>query len=170
MAKFFANAKKADGSKFKAGALQTLRFGLRRHYLDSMGVDIVKDKAFSHSSEVFKAALVDLRRKGLGNVDHHPTITKPDMAKLYSNETFVFNTNTPQGLLKKVWFEVMYFLCRRGQENLRAMSKETFQLAVDSTGKRYIYQKVDELDKNHRDLTTGAVSQGRMYELKGLFV
>jgi hypothetical protein len=49
------------------------------------------------------------------------------------------------------------------------MTKETFELAVDSAGKRYIFQNVGELDKNHRDLTTGAVSQGRMYEQPGMF-
>jgi hypothetical protein len=70
----------------------------------------------------------------------------------------------PNGLLNKVWFEVMYFLCRRGQENLREM----FELSTDSTGKRYIFQKTSELDKNHRDTTTGTVTQGRMYELQGM--
>jgi hypothetical protein len=39
-----------------------------------------------------------------------------------------------------------------------------FQLAVDSAGKRYIFQKVGELDKTHCDLTSSAVSQGRIYE------
>ena len=89
------------------------------------------------------------------------------MAKLYSGETIVFDDKAPSGLLNKVWFEIMYYLCRRGQENLRSMTKETFEVAVDSTGKRYVYQKIDELDKNHRDLTTGAATQGRMYEQPG---
>lgn len=64
----------------------------------------------------------------------------------------------------------MYYLCRREQENLRSMTKETFDVAVDSTGKRYVNQKIDELDKNHRDLTTGAVTHGRMYEQPGKIV
>lgn len=168
LAKFFANAKKKDGTKFKANALLTLRQGLRRHYLDSLGYDIVNDKSFSYSTKVFKAAVKDLRRQGLGCIKHHVPITRADMTKLYSGDTVVFYTDTPNGLLNKVWFEVMYFLCRRGQENLRAMTKETFELSTDSTGKRYIYQKTDELDKNHRDTTTGAVTQGRMYELQGM--
>ncbi|CAB4012871.1 PREDICTED: uncharacterized protein LOC105327636 [Paramuricea clavata] len=89
------------------------------------------------------------------------------MTKLYSGDTVVFYMDTPNGLLNKVCFEVMYFLCRRGQENLRAMTIETFELSTVSTGKRYIFQKTDELDKNHRDTTTGTVTQGRMYELQG---
>jgi hypothetical protein len=168
LAKFFANAKKKDGTRYKANALLSLRQGLRRHYLDTFGFDIVNDESFSYSSKVFKAAVKDLRRQGLGSVKHHIPITRADMTKLYSGDTVVFYTDTPNGLLNKVWFEVMYFLCRRGQENLRAMTKETFELSTDSTGKRYIYQKQDELNKNHRDTTIGAVTQGRMYELQGM--
>jgi hypothetical protein len=168
LAKFFANAKKKDGTKFKASPLLTLRQGLRRHYLDSLGYDIVNEKSFSYSTKVFKAAVKDLRRQGLGSVKHHVPITRADMTKLYSGDTVVFYMDTPNGLLNKVWFEVMYFLCRRGQENLRAMTIETFELSTDSTGKRYIFQKTDELDKNHRDTTTGTVTQGRMYELQGM--
>ena len=136
--------------------------------MDQLRGDIVNDKAFSYSSKVFKASVVDLRRQGLGTTQHHPAITKADMIKLYSGDTFVFDIHTPNGLLNKVWFEILYYLCRRGQENLRTMTKETFQLAIDSTGNRYIFQKVDEMGKNHRDLNAGAVSQGRMYEQKGM--
>ena len=137
--------------------------------MDRLGIDIVNDRSFTYSTKVFKASVIDLRRQGLATVQHHIPITKVDMAKFYSGETIVFDINAPNGLLNKVWFEVMYFLCRRGQENLRAMTKETFELAVDSAGKRYIFQKVGELHKNHRDLTTSSVSQGRMYEQPGMF-
>ena len=170
LAKFYANAEKKDGSKYKANAMLTLRQGLRRHYLDKFGFDIVNDKSFSYSTKVFKAAVKDLRRKGLGSVKHHVPITRADMSKLYSGDTIVFYTDTPNGLLNKVWFEIMYYLCRRGQENLRAMTTETFDISTDSSGKRYIHQKKDELDKNHRDTSTGAVTQGRMYELPGIYL
>ena len=158
--KFFATAKRKDGTKYKASALQTLRNGLRRHYLDRLRIDIVNDRSFTYSTKVFKASVTDLHHQGLATVQHRIPITKVDMAKLYSGDTIVFDIHAPNGLLNKVWFEVMYFLCRKGQENLRTMTKETFELAVDSAGKRYIFQKVGERDKNHRDLTTGAVSQG----------
>ena len=45
------------------------------------------------------------------------------------------------------------------------MTKDTFELTVDSTGERYIYQKTDELDNNHGDGTTLAVTHGIMYSL-----
>ena len=166
LAKFYATARKKDGSKYKAGSILTFRQGLRRHYQDEMSIDIVKDDRFSYSTKVFRATVIDLRRQGLGAVKHHIPITKADMTKLYSGETHIFDVETPCGLLNKIWFEVIYYLCRRGQKNLRAMTKSTFDPSTDSTGKRYVYQKVDELNQNHRDLTT-AVTQGRMYELPG---
>ena len=46
LAKFFANAKKQDGTKYKATALLTIRHGLRRHYLEQRGINIVNDKSF----------------------------------------------------------------------------------------------------------------------------
>ena len=111
LAKFFCKAKKKDGKKYKASALQTVRNGLRRHYLEQLGVDIVNDKAFSYSAKVFKASVVDLRRQGLGTIQHRPAIAKADMTKLYSGDTFVFDIDTPNGLLNKVWFEILLYLC-----------------------------------------------------------
>ena len=129
-------------NKYKASALRTLRNGLRRHYPEHLGVDIVHDKAFAYSTNVFTASVTDLQRKGLGTINHHIPITKDDMAKLYRGEAIVFDDKAPNGLLNKVWFELMYYLCRRGQENLISMTKKTFEVAVDSTGKRYVYQKI----------------------------
>lgn len=63
----------------------------------------------------------------------------------------------------------MLFLCRRGRENLREMTKTTFAIAVDSCGKEYVFQVTDELDKNHRenDKPTDNPGEGRMYALPG---
>lgn len=33
--------------------------------------DIVKDSEFDKSNEIFRAVLIDLKRKGLGETDHH---------------------------------------------------------------------------------------------------
>ena len=44
----------------------------------------------------------------------------------------------------------MFHLIRRGRENLRLLTKESFAVQVDAAGKKFVYQVVDELDKNHR--------------------
>jgi len=116
---------------------------------------------------IFQAVSVDLKRKGLAKVDHYPDISEEDLKKLFSGDSPVFDTNTPCGLQQKVWFEVKLFLCRRGQENLRTMTKDTFQVITDAIGLKYVYQHKDEMDKNHRVDTnpSDSVTEGRMYEM-----
>jgi hypothetical protein len=80
-----------------------------------------------------------------------------------------FNIETPFGLQRKVLFETILYLCRRGRENLIDMTKATFRVGVDDTGREYVEQHVPEMDKNHKedakfDDTTG---EGRMYDKPG---
>jgi hypothetical protein len=71
------------------------------------------------------------------------------------------------GLQQKVWFDVMFFLCRRGREkeNLRTMTKTSFGMKTDRTGTD-VYQAQD---KNHRESADPLESNtdGRMYEVPG---
>ena len=60
----------------------------------------------------------------------------------------------------------MYHLIRRGRENLRLHTKQSFAVTVDETGRKYVYQEQDELDKSHRENDDPFDSSGdeRMYE------
>ena len=60
---------------------------------------------------------MQLKMLGLAKVDHKSQITKADMELLYSSG--VFSATKPSSLQKKVFFEVMLYICRRGRENLR---------------------------------------------------
>lgn len=162
---FCVGARKTNGERFKKTALQNIRYGLKRYLKEKSGIDIISDPDFHGSNEVFKAVSTDLKRRGLGNIVHHPPISENDLKKLYSGNTPVFDTATPYGLQKKVWFEIMLYLCRRGRENIRSMTKDTFRIGKDDTGRQYVYQFIDELDKNHRADTGGSVTEGRMYEI-----
>ena len=44
------------------------------------------------------------------------------------------------------------------------MDKNTFKIGTDDTGRRFVYQDVDELDKNHRADNQCAVTEGRRYK------
>jgi hypothetical protein len=76
-------------------------------------------------------------------VDHTPPLEENDLKHIYCSKTM--STKTPTGLQHKTWFDMMYFLCRRGRENLRTMTKDTFKVATDSHGRKYVYQHKDEL-------------------------
>ncbi len=60
----------------------------------------------------------------------------------------------------------MFHLIRRRRENLRLLTKESFAAQVVAAGKKFVYQVVDELDKNHRanDQPDDSPGEGRMYE------
>ena len=119
----FADARKKDGSHYKLSALKGIRFGLARHFQKEMDIDIIKYDLFKKANAIFKAFKVQLKRKGLGCVEHSPSLDEDDLQKLYGS--VAMDISTPCGLQNKVWFDLMFFLCRRGRENLRTMNKNT---------------------------------------------
>ena len=75
--------------------------------------DIVENKEFLNSSEIFKSQCVLLKKEGLCQVNHHPPISSEDLQTLYESE--VFSINEPRSLLRKVFFELMLHFGRRGK-------------------------------------------------------
>ena len=66
----------------------------------------------------------------------------------------------PRQLQNKVTFDIRYFFCRRGIENIHEFDINTFELQFDnSTGIAYVKKVKDELTKNHcendQELITG---------------
>ncbi len=89
-----------------------------------------------------------------------------DLQKLYNSEV-MDPDDCPQSLQNKVQFDLRFFMCRRGNENLYKMTKDTFKVKKDlSMGLHYVVKTKDELDKNHSEKQTELVS-GIMPELPG---
>ena len=135
-----------------------IRFGLQRHFLLKREFDIISDGEISKSNQIFEAAIVEIW------LDHHSPISKEDLEKMQSS----YNPSSPdpKSLQQVVWFNIMFHLIRRGRENLRLLTKESFAVQVDAAGKKFVYQVVDELDKNHRanDQPDDSPWEGRLYE------
>ena len=162
---FYADARKNNGEKYKLSTLKSIRFGLALHFSSEHNIDIIKDPVSRKANDVFQAVNVGLKRIGLAKVDHTPPIEKNELKQVYCSSAVT--TKTPEGLQLKVWFDIMYFLCKRGRENLRNMNKETFRIAKDNKNREYVYQHVDELHKNHRKNADPNQSgtDGRMYSV-----
>ena len=67
-------------------------------------------------------------------------------------------------LQNKVQFDIPYYFCRRGCENIYEMTKDMFSLAFNTdTQMFYIFKSKDELTKNHREtdnpIVTGFMPQ-----------
>ena len=88
--------------------------------------------------------------------------------KTFYTGPHALNPNNPVGLQNKVWFRIMFYLCRRGRENLKTTTRDTFALSTDGTGRKHIYQRVDESNKNHTHTSPDdTVGEGRIYEFPG---
>ena len=65
----------------------------------------------------------------------------------------------PRALERKVQFDICYYFCRRGSENIYAMTKETFRLAYDTSTKiSYILKSKDEMTKNHQESDSSIIT------------
>ena len=80
--------------------------------------------------------------------------------KLY-NSPHMDPDRGPRELLNKVLFDIRYFFCCRGNENIYDMTKETFRIAVQEDGLEYIFKAVDEATKNHNE-TNNPILTGYM--------
>jgi hypothetical protein len=160
LSEYYFNARTVTGNLYKRSSLENFRHGLNR-YLRSppfnKTVDIIKDVEFREANDNFRAALAELKQEGKGDTTHYPHISEADLHKLYSSDEL--SLNTPRGLFNKVQFDVRYYFCRRGQENIRSMTKDTFKVTIDSdTGRKYVVKCKDELTKNHRGEDTESFS------------
>ena len=147
---FYLEARKQNGDFYTQTSLKTIRFGLQRKFkqIDDT-VDIIGDPAFSNSNTLFKAQLVQLKKKGYGKVEHKPSIAKEDLQKLYTGG--IFSKDQPVTLQNRVFFDIMLHLCRRGRENLRELKTSSFMVKKLPDGVEYVTQVTDELTKNHRE-------------------
>ena len=109
--------------------------------------DIVRDPEFRGSHEAFRGALRELKDEGKGAINHHPEIAPADLQKLQGS----LSTISPALLQEKVQFDIRYYFCRRGAENMHKMTKESFEVMQNAEGERYVSQAKDELNKNHKE-------------------
>lgn len=129
--KFYVEARKRDGDFYKKSALSSIRFALSRHLQATRNIDIINDSEFRVSAEVFRAQAVELVRRGKGAIDHFPDITPEDLKMLYFSD--VLNVNSPEGLLRKVFFDLMYLSgSKRSRGTLREQTKDTYGIAEDT--------------------------------------
>lgn len=163
---FYASARKKDGTSYKKNTLNGIRYGLSRHYKLKRGWDIINDVEFTSANEMYSSRIAEMKRQGFGGTTHYPEIVKDDLDRIYSQ----FDLNNPKSLQRKVQFDVQFFLCRRGRENLRSMKKDHFSIERDGGGRLFVFQRQDEEDKNHKEDDDETIGEGRMYERPGLYI
>jgi hypothetical protein len=134
---FYAAIRKKDGEMMKKSSVNLPRYGLAKHLKETAQIDINIDPVFASSKGVFSAVLTDMKKKGFGAVKYKPAICQEDLINLYDVNGVALNPCTPQGLLNTCWFDVITFLCC-GRENLRQMTRDTFKIKTDGTGRKFV--------------------------------
>ena len=72
----------------------------------------------------------------------------------------------PRELLNKVQFDIRYYFCQRGLENIYEMKKDTFEFGYcNDTQMGYVFKAKDELQKNHKEFHNPIIT-GFMPEMK----
>ena len=145
---------------YSRSSFVVIRQSLNRHLKSPVvgkTFDIIANSDFNDANTAFKAMCKKMRQEGKGKVHCKPSIQKGGIIKLY-NHPRVFNLNIPSGLLNKVFFEIILYLCRRGQKNLREMKPDDFETKTDDDGKQYICKVTSEPTKIIKGLNRKTLS------------
>lgn len=120
---------------------------------------------------MFKAVSTKARKNGLGSTRSTPPIEPEDLTILaeYFSHDFM-NTPDAKLLQKTVLFNIIYFFCRRGRQNIYKFTQDMFDVGYDPDGTEYVFQSKDELDKNHGIDEVLPANDERMYEQPGNFI
>lgn len=166
---FYTELRKADGQgEYKISTLKCIRAALNRFFKETCSLDIIANPKFIRSNEMFQGVTKKAKEEGRGETNSMPPIEPEDLQRI--SEYFQQNMNGPPNpakLQEIVLFNVIYYMGRRGRQNLRKMTKDTFKISQDPDGTRYIYQAKKELDKNHKENDLRPNNQARIYEIPG---
>lgn len=117
---------------------------------------------------MFLAVSKQICKAGLGTTKSYPPIEPEDLTK--TAEFFihdVMNKPDPKKIQKCLLFNIIYFFCRRGRENIYDFTHDMFALQTDPDGTQFVYQSKDEMDKNHGVEENSKPNDGHMYEQPG---
>ncbi|XP_072425820.1 uncharacterized protein kctd1 isoform X1 [Chiloscyllium punctatum] len=139
---FYAEARSKSGQVYSKSSLISIRSSLNRYLNEppySRTLDLSKDPELRSANLTLASVIRKLEERGAGPVIQKQAIGRSDLRKLYTSSAF--DTNTPFGLLNKVWFEICMYFCTRGRENQRELEEDSFGLATDEDGRRFVYYK-----------------------------
>ena len=76
----------------------------------------------------------------------------------------------PKSLQQVVWFNIMFHLIRRGRENLRLLTKESFAVQIDAAGKSLFIKLLMNWTKTTGQTINQMILQGKDVCMKDLRV
>ena len=146
---FYAEARSKKGEEYSRSSLLGIRNAVERHLASSgREIKIAKSPSFAKSNKMLECKLKLNRRQGKDTVKHKSVIQKNDLEKLKTSP--FMSTDNPAGLLRRVWFIVTLFWCRRGCESQQQLRRDSFRFLVDDSGNEYAEMTHNVQTKNHQ--------------------
>ena len=139
--KFYQELRKSPTEHYSASAHLSIRAAIDRYLMNTLpefsGISIIRDPLFKIANKSLSAKLKQLKAQGFAKVHHHSSISFEDVQKCY--ETKVFGDETPiLSLLRVNWFNISLHFYRRGRENLRSLTPDSFVIKKDASNGGYV--------------------------------
>ena len=165
---FYGSLQTKQGSDYSKSALIGIRAAISRHITSApynRQIHLMNDRQFMTSNHVIVGLVKRLRREGKDITKQKKAVTKGDIKKLY--ESGVFNTDKPETLQNKVFWDIMLNFCCRGIERLQDLKKDSFVKVKKEDGMSYY-----RMSQNENRLPPGTESsemkqEVHMYEKPG---
>ena len=132
--KFFAEVKTNKKTDLTPSALTGIRAAIHRTITGqpiSRSINILKDVEFTQANKMFEVVCKSYYKRGNPKPQHKNPIEAGDMEKLNS----YFSNDSPDELQEFVWFNLCYYLGRRGWEGWRELTKNSFEFKHDDQTK-----------------------------------
>ncbi|XP_031575437.1 uncharacterized protein LOC116309046 [Actinia tenebrosa] len=147
--RFYAEARNQKGEEYSRSSLLGFRNAVERHFaVNGKAMKLTSNPAFYSSNKILESKLKVNKREQKQNTKHKLVIEPADVSKVKKNP-FLSHEN-PYGLLRRVWFIVTLYWCRRGCEGQRQLRRESFTFDLDGEGKEYATMTHEEQTKNHQ--------------------
>ncbi|XP_036381280.1 uncharacterized protein LOC118775453 [Megalops cyprinoides] len=164
---FYLNAKTSKKDPYTKNSLNAIRKSINRYLRGPplrRHINILCDSQFPASNRTYREVCSTLKMEGKASTKHMVPVAAEDLLKLYQSSAL--KTSSPQTLLNKVWFDIMFFLARDGgggRYMQREFTRESFGFGIDEHGREFVYAVKDE----RSDLTRRMCQKMRMYALPG---
>lgn len=142
---YLAVREKCDDDSASITQLMMLRSALQSYFLKIRNIDIQSGSEFSGCNAFIEE--IQALSKGAGAVTKKPhrmrtfTFEASELRQIYMGDAM--NLDHPETLQNKVFFDVCMYICNRGKDFLRIMTKSDFEVTHGPNGRRFVWLKYD---------------------------
>ena len=129
--RFAVSVRTLNGELFSRSTFKVLLWSVKRYVFELTGFNVSNDPKFKY---VTKNMELQINKSEKSIVKPRTQITPQDLITIYNS----LDDSNPTNLQHKVFFTVLFLMCKRGALNMHSQTKSTFQVCSDSENREYI--------------------------------